>query len=105
MYNMVLKKCRWCGEEFETEISNKLYCGDEHKREANLESKRKYFRGYYKQNKQSEILRTVGTTTISPHPKPDFEDEYIAIQKEKKKTFSSTSSKGRKFNNTWIQNC
>ena len=99
---MVLKKCRWCKKEFETEIPNKLYCNDEHRIEANKESSRKSTRKYYKNNKLSQILRVVGTTTISPHPKPDFEDEYIAIQKEIKKTFVSTSSKGRQHNNTWI---
>lgn len=96
------KTCRWCKNPFTTHIPNELYCSTEHRQEAIKESKRKHRNKIYKNNKKTSILSQIGTTTLSTHPNPDSEREIEIIQKEMKRTFSTTSSKKGIKNNQWI---
>ena len=81
---MVLRVCKWCGNEFEAKFPNEKYC-DEHKGEAKKDRSAKTTRTYYVKYKKSEILRTVGTSTISPHANPNFIEEQKVIQNELKR--------------------
>jgi DNA-directed RNA polymerase subunit RPC12/RpoP len=86
------KKCEWCGELFEVKslFSNDKYC-NEHKKEAHKENVRKARNVHYMAYKKVSILSQLGTTTMSKHPDPDFEEEHKLIQKEIKRNKGITT--------------
>jgi len=119
----LIRTCEWCGDEFivKSAFSQDKYCSDEHKKEAKKDKTNQRVRKYRKQNKLKDNLRTVGTTTISPHPMInsvmkmsctylgvyipylEFYEEQKLIQNERlRNTSVSTSSKGKRNNNFWI---
>ncbi len=107
---MYLKECRGdkkdCKKLFFTTQPNKQYCDSKCRYNSILESNRKSRNKYYKKNKKKSILSQIGTTTLSKHPNTDFEREKTIIQNEKKRTFHTTTYKGKKTNNNiWIDNC
>jgi hypothetical protein len=77
------KVCQSCGIIlYENKGPNHKYC-DDCKEKINEENVRKAKREYYKRNQKSEIMRGIGTTTISPHRNSDFDKEKKIIQNEK----------------------
>lgn len=86
-----IKYCNWCGDPFEVKSPNQRYCSRDDKdcsREAKRESWRKAARKYRKRYKgvlQISQVYKLGSGFLSPKPKDDFEEEYWAIVKEKRR--------------------
>ena len=86
-----IKYCGWCGEPFEVKSPNQKYCSPDIKdcsKEAKRESWRKAAYKYRKNYKDVLLVSQVyklGSGWLSSSPKNDFNDEYLAIQKEKKR--------------------
>ena len=123
---MVLKTCRWCKKEFETDIPNKLYCSDTHRNESRLEKVRNARLKHYYKNKVRVNVEELGTISIGSHmkileplthlgielyPNSKFREEKITIQKLYNTTNIETNITGKvktkkKFgknrNNVWI---
>lgn len=103
---MVIKKCRWCNEEFSTDVPNKLYCCDLHRDRANKHNKKLWIRNYRKQNglpdNHNEVSRIamrkyrehwmwsnkselLGGGKLSPKRNKDFDVEKKLIKWEKRR--------------------
>lgn len=86
-----IKFCKWCGDPFEVRSPNQRYCFPSKKncsREAKRESWRKAAYRYRKKYKNvlriSQVYKT-GTGFLSSKPQDDFDKEYLAIVKERKR--------------------
>jgi hypothetical protein len=86
------KTCEWCNTPFDPTHWNQIYCVD-HREEAKKEKDRLRQREYYKRNRKAQILRQLGTTTMSPHPNPDPERELQIVEKEVRRISVRTNSK------------
>jgi hypothetical protein len=87
----VIKYCNWCGDPFEVKSPNQKYCPSGKKdcsKEAKRESWRKAsnsYRNNYKNVLNISQVYKLGSGWLSSTPKNDFNEEYLAIQKEKKR--------------------
>ncbi len=86
-----IKYCNWCGNPFEVKSPNQKYCSPSKmdcSKEAKRESWRKAASRYRKKYKGilqiSQVYKT-GTGLLSSKPYDDFDKEYLAIIKEKKR--------------------
>lgn len=81
----------WCGQPFEVKSPNQKYCSSDIKecsKEAKRENWRKASSKYRKRYKEHVSVKQVyklGSGFLSLHPHHDFDEEYHAIQKEKKR--------------------
>ncbi len=87
----LIKYCNWCGAPFEVKSPNQKYCSPSKKncsKEAKRESWRKAARKYRKQYKNvlqiSQVYKT-GTGLLSSTPHDDYDKEYAALLKERKR--------------------
>lgn len=87
----LVKYCKWCGDPFEVKSPNQKYCSPSKKncsKEAKRESWRKAADKYRKKYKNvldiSQIYK-MGTGFLSSNPHDDFDKEYQAIVKERKR--------------------
>ncbi len=87
----VIKYCNWCGDPFEVRSPNQKYCTPSAKdcsKEAKRESWRRAASNYRKKYKNvlrlSQVYKT-GTGFLSATPYDDFDKEYAALVKEKKR--------------------
>jgi hypothetical protein len=111
-----LKNCKFCKEDFFTEISNKQYCSPKHQHEGVRESWRNTRRNQYRKNKKKESLKKKGTFDdrqthplsiigyVSPET-PNYTDARfylvkLSIEKIKKQTFRTPYSKKGKQKTT-----
>ncbi|MGB9937539.1 MAG: hypothetical protein ACPK7O_07440 [Methanobacterium sp.] len=86
-----IKYCRWCGDPFEIKSPNQKYCSPSKKncsKEAKRESWRnaasKYRKKYRNVLQISQVYKT-GTGLLSSKPHEDFDKEYVAIVKERRR--------------------
>lgn len=86
-----IKYCKWCGKPFEVKSPNQKYCpanisrcGQEAKRESWRKASEKYRKNYKDVLSISQVYK-LGSGLLSSAPKSNFDDEYLAIQKEKKR--------------------
>lgn len=86
-----IKYCQWCGDPFEVKSPNQKYCppgakncGKEAKRESWRNASHKY-REKYKNVLSISQVHKLGSGWLSSSPQNDFDEEYLAIQKEKKR--------------------
>lgn len=88
---VTVKYCNWCGDPFEVKSPNQKYCSSSEKncgKEAKRESWRKAsnkYRTKYKNVLTISQVYKLGSGWLSSTPKNDFNEEYLAIQKEKKR--------------------
>lgn len=86
-----IKYCLWCGDPFEVRSPNQKYCSPKDKncsQEAKRESWRKAASKYRKNYKDSLAIAQVyklGSGFLGSTAQKDFNQEYLAIQKEKKR--------------------
>lgn len=86
-----IRYCQWCGDPFEVKSPNQKYCPKGEKncsKEAKRESWRKAshkYRDKYKNVISLPQVYKLGSGWLSSTPQNDFNDEYMAIQKEKKR--------------------
>lgn len=86
-----IKYCNWCGDPFEVKSPNQKYCSNHNKncsKEAKRESWRKAagkYRNKYKNVLQISQVYKLGSGFLSANAKEDFNEEYLAIVKEKKR--------------------
>jgi len=86
-----IRYCQWCGDPFEVRSPNQKYCPKDEKdcsREAKRESWRKAshkYRNRYKNVLAISQVYKLGSGWLSSSAKNDFNEEYLAIQKEKKR--------------------
>lgn len=86
-----IRYCQWCGDPFEVRSPNQKYCPQDEKncsREAKRESWRKAshkYRDKYKNVLTISQVYKLGSGWLSSSAKNDFNEEYLAIQKEKKR--------------------
>jgi hypothetical protein len=86
-----IKYCKWCGKPFEVKSPNQKYCSttiSNCSKEAKRESWRKASKKYRKNYKDILYISQVyklGSGLLSSNPHINFDDEYLAIQKEKKR--------------------
>jgi hypothetical protein len=86
-----IKYCNWCGDPFEVKSPNQKYCSPS-KKNCSKEAKRESWRGaagrYRKKYKNvlqiSQVYKT-GTGFLGSKPYDDFDKEYAALVKEKKR--------------------
>ncbi len=97
-----IKYCKWCGEPFEVKSPNQKYCSPdvkncskEAKRESWRKAAHKYRKNYKDVLKISQVYK-LGSGFLSSNPKEEFNAEYRAIQKEKKRL---------RLNSIWIGFC
>lgn len=101
-----IKYCQWCGDPFEVKSPNQKYClqKDKHCRsEAKRESWRKAshkYRSRYKDVISISQVYKLGSGWLSSNPQDDFNEEYMAIQKEKKRLKINGIIAGACF---WVQ--
>ena len=87
----LIKYCKWCGDPFEVKSPNQKYCSPPNKKcskEAKRESWRKAadkYRNKYKNVLQISQVYKLGTGYLSSSPYDDFDKEYLAIHKERKR--------------------
>lgn len=79
-----MKKCRFCGDDFEPSHGNQAYCNPEHR----------------KQMKHREVRSRIGTQTISKHRNPNFAKERKIISKHKMALTIKGHQKGMKWRDT-----
>lgn len=86
-----IKYCKWCGDPFEVKSPNQKYCAPSKKdcsKEAKRESWRKAAGRYRKKYKNvlqiSQVYKT-GTGFLGSKPHEDFDKEYLALVKERKR--------------------
>ena len=83
-----IKYCNWCGDPFEIKSPNQKYCDKNCSHEAKRESWRKAaykYRKKYKDVLQISQVYKLGSGFLSSKPKDDFDEEYLAIAKEKRR--------------------
>ena len=86
-----IRYCKWCGDPFEVKSPNQKYCHPDDKncsQESKRESWRKAackYRNNYKNILQISQVYKLGSGFLSSKPKNDFDEEYTAILKEKKR--------------------
>jgi hypothetical protein len=86
-----IKYCLWCGDPFEVNSPNQKYCSPSRKncsKEAKRESWRKAttkYRNRYKNVLQISQVYKIGTGFLSSKPHEDFDKEYAALIKERKR--------------------
>lgn len=86
-----IKYCKWCGDLFEVKSPNQKYCHPDDKncsQESKRESWRKAaskYRKNYKDILQISQVYKLGSGFLSATPKHNFDEEYTAILKEKKR--------------------
>lgn len=85
----MVKKCPYCGGIFEPTRVNKVYCSEKCKRYARKEQKAEY---QYKRRRLiwnhelvSDEVKDLGTGCLREHMKDDFDDEYHAVRKERRR--------------------
>jgi hypothetical protein len=102
----IIKYCNWCGDPFEVKSPNQKYCPSDEKdcsKEAKRESWRKAsnnYRNNYKNVLNISQVYKLGSGWLSSTPKNDFNEEYLAIQKEKKRLNINSIAVGLPL---WIQ--
>jgi hypothetical protein len=85
-----IKYCNWCGDPFEVKSPNQKYCHHDNKncsQEAKRESWRKAAGKYRKKYNVLQISQVykLGSGLLSSKPNEDFDKEYLAVVKEKKR--------------------
>jgi len=86
-----IKYCNWCGDPFEVKSPNQKYCSPLNKscsKEAKRESWRKAagkYRKKYKNVLQISQVYKMGTGFLGSKAHDDFDKEYAAIVKERKR--------------------
>lgn len=86
-----IKYCLWCGDPFEMKSPNQKYCSPSRKncsKEAKRESWRKAtskYRNRYKNVLQISQVYKIGTGFLSSTPHENFDKEYAALIKERKR--------------------
>jgi len=86
-----IKFCLWCGDAFEMKSPNQKYCPPSKKncsKEAKRESWRRAatkYRSRYKNVLQVSQVYKIGTGFLSSTPHDDFDKEYAALIKERKR--------------------
>lgn len=86
-----IKYCKWCGDPFEVRSPNQKYCSPSKKncsKEAKRESWRKAagrYRKKYKNVLQISQVYKMGTGFLGSKPYDDFDKEYAALIKERKR--------------------
>ncbi|OEC88287.1 MULTISPECIES: hypothetical protein [Methanobacterium] len=87
----VIRYCKWCGDPFEVRSPNQKYCHPDDKncsQESKRESWRKAaskYRKNYKNILQISQVYKLGSGLLGSTPKENFDEEYVAILKEKKR--------------------
>ena len=101
-----IKYCEWCGKPFEVKSPNQRYCSvniskcsQEAKRESWRKASKKYRDNYKDVLFVSQVYK-LGSGLLSSSPQSNFDDEYLAIQKEKKRLKLGCFWLGLSF---WIQ--
>lgn len=101
-----IKYCNWCGDPFEVKSPNQKYCspnfrgcGQEAKRESWRKAAHKY-REKYKNVLQISQVYKLGSGWLGSTAENDFNKEYRAIQKEKKRLKLNTILAGACL---WVQ--
>lgn len=101
-----IKYCKWCGDPFPVKSPNQKYCPPDVKncsKEAKRESWRKAASKYRKNYKNvlniSQVYK-LGSGFLGSNPQNNFDDEYRAIQKEKKRLKLNSIGIGFWF---WVQ--
>ncbi|MTK63876.1 MAG: hypothetical protein F8N15_04965 [Methanobacterium sp.] len=86
-----IKFCLWCGDPFEMKSPNQKYCSpsrkncsEEAKRESWRRAANKY-RNRYKNVLHLSQVYKIGTGFLSGTPHKDFDKEYAALIKERKR--------------------
>ena len=86
-----IRYCKWCGDPFEVRSPNQKYChpdtkncSQESKRESWRKAASKYRKNYKNILQISQVYK-LGSGLLSSTPKENFEEEYTAILKEKKR--------------------
>jgi hypothetical protein len=86
-----IKYCKWCGDPFEVRSPNQKYCSSsksncsmEAKRESWRKAADKYRKKYKNVLQISQVYKT-GTGFLGSTPYEDFDKEYAALVKEKKR--------------------
>lgn len=98
-----VRYCKWCGKPFEVKSPNQKYCpisisdcSKEAKRESWRKAAKKY-RENYKDNLHISQVYKLGSGLLGCSPQTNFDEEYRAIQKEKKRLKLSCMSIGLSF--------
>lgn len=86
-----IRYCKWCGDPFVVRSPNQKYChpddkncSQESKRESWRKAASKYRKNYKNVLQISQVYK-LGSGFLSSKPKNNFEEEYTAILKEKKR--------------------
>ncbi len=86
-----IKYCSWCGDPFEVKSPNQKYCSPS-KSNCSIEAKRESwrkaadkYRNKYKSFLQISQVYKTGTGFLGSTPYDDFDKEYAALVKEKKR--------------------
>ena len=78
----ITRRCKWCGKIFFKKHNRETYCSSNCKKYAHQEQKAIFANKYRRQYHKKECL---GTSGLSKHRRQDYNQEYQAIQKEKKR--------------------
>ena len=78
----ITRRCKWCGKIFFKKHNRETYCSSKCKKYAHQEQKAIFANKYRRQYHKKECL---GTSGLSKHRRQDYNQEYQAIQKEKKR--------------------
>lgn len=86
-----IRYCNWCGDPFEVKSPNQKYCPPS-KSDCSIEAKRESwrkaadkYRKKYKNVLQISQVYKMGTGFLGCKPYDDFDEEYAALVKEKKR--------------------
>jgi len=101
-----VKYCRWCGDPFLVKSPNQRYCSpdvkncsEEAKRESWRKAAHKYRENYKDVLKISQVYK-LGSGFLGSKPQKEFDAEYRAIQKEKRRLKLNSIGIGFWF---WVQ--
>ena len=78
----ITRRCKWCGKIFFKKHNRETYCSSKCKKYAHQEQKAIFANKYRRQYHKKECL---GTSGLSKHRRQDYNQEYQAIQNEKKR--------------------
>ena len=78
----ITRHCKWCGKKFFKKHNRETYCSSKCKKYAHQEQNAIFANKYRRQYHKKECL---GTSGLSKHRRQDYNQEYQAIQKEKKR--------------------
>ena len=78
----ITRHCKWCGKKFFKKHNRETYCSSKCKKYAHQEQKAIFANKYRRKYHKKECL---GTSGLSKHRRQDYNQEYQAIQNEKKR--------------------